>query len=370
VTGSQPVVLVVTPRYLPERGGVESHVQQVVRRLQTDFHVRILTTDNGVGLPGEETMDGVPVSRVRARPRGRDWRFAPAVFRRVTDADVDLVHCQGVHTFVPVLAMAAARRTRTPYLVSFHTGGHSSRARSRIRGVQWRLLRPLLAGASRLVCVADFERTHFARVLGLPLDRFVVIPNGGELPPPPEVAGGRTVAHRVISVGRLERYKGHHRLVQAMPEVIREVPDAELVIVGSGPYEAALREEIRRRGLEGVVTITSVPAADRAAMAELVASAAVFALLSDYEAHPLAVMEAVVMGKPAVVSDTSGLAEIAARGLAQAVPQGAGATAVAAALIGQLRDPQPPPGVVAVPTWDDAAAALGEVYRAAVVPRS
>lgn len=370
MTTRRPVILAVTPRYLPDKGGIESHVQQVVSRLRSDFDVRILTTDNGIGLPADEVIDGVLVSRVPAHPRGRDWRFAPAVFRRVIDARVDLVHCQGVHTFVPILAMAAAQRTRTPYVVSLHTGGHSSRARTRMRAVQWRLLRPLLAGAHRVICVAEFERTYFARVLALPLDRFIVIPNGGELPAPRDITAAKTLAHRVISVGRLERYKGHHRLVRAMPKVIEQVPDAELVIVGSGPYEATLREEIRRQGVEAAVTITSVPAEDRSTMADLLASATVFALLSDYEAHPLAVMEAVVMGKPAVVADTSGLAELAARGLAEAVPNDADAATVAAAIARQLRDPQPPSGAVAVATWTDAAAAVGEVYREALACRS
>jgi glycosyltransferase involved in cell wall biosynthesis len=368
VTPSRPRVLTVTARYLPEAGGVESHVHQVLSRLRHEFDVSVLTTDNGLGLPPEELVDDVSVTRVPARPRGRDWRFAPGVVRRLRAADTDLVHCQGVNTFVPVLAMLAARRAGTPYLVSFHTGGHSSRLRNRIRGVQWRVLRPLLAGAERLVCVADFERRHFARVLRLPADRFVVIPNGGELPRPREglVLSG---APRVISVGRLERYKGHHRLIRAMPLVRSQLPDADLVVVGSGPYEVALREMVRRHGLQDAVTITSVPPADRGAMADLLAGATVFALLSEYEAHPLAVMEAVAMGKPAVVTDTSGLGELADRGLAHRVPADADDEEVAAALVAQLRDPQPPPGPVEVFTWDDTAQAVAAAYREVLARR-
>jgi glycosyltransferase involved in cell wall biosynthesis len=363
VTAIRPRVLTVTPRYLPETGGVESHVQQLLSRLGTEFDVSVLTTDNGLGLPAEETVDGVRVIRVRAYPWGWDWRFAPGVLRRVRAAGADLVHCQGVHTFVAIFAMLAARWTGTPYLVSFHTGGHSSRSRRRMRDVQWRTIRPLLAGAARLVCVADFERAYFARVLRLPLDRFVIIPNGGELPPPRDAAGSPTVAHRIISVGRLERYKGHHRLIRAMPLVRAQLPDAELVIVGGGPQEAALRKEIRQRRLEDAVTIITVPPADRGAMADVLASAAVFALLSQYEAHPVAVMEAVAMGKPAVVTNTSGLAELADRGLAHRIPLDADDAGVARALVEQLRAPRPPAGSVQLHTWDDTAAEVAEVYR-------
>jgi glycosyltransferase involved in cell wall biosynthesis len=344
-------------------GGIESHVQQVLRRIRDRFDVSVLTTDNGVGLPARTVLDDVPVRRVPAYPRRRDWRFAPGVLTEVRTARPDVVHCQGVHTFVPVLAMLAARRAGTPYLLSFHTGGHSSRVRSRIREAQWRVLRPLLSRAERLLCVADFEREYFARVLRLPLERFVVVPNGGELPTPRAASGGTDGVHRVVSVGRLERYKGHHRLISAMPLVREQVPDAELVIVGAGPREEALREQVKRHGLDGVVTITSIPPADRGAMADLLATATVFSLLSDYEAHPLAVMEAIALGKPAVVTATSGLAELAERGLAHPVPLAADDATVAAALIDQLREPRPPSGTLTVPTWDDTASAIARIYE-------
>jgi glycosyltransferase involved in cell wall biosynthesis len=362
---TKPRVLTVTPRYLPEMGGVESHVQQVMTRLADEYEFSLVTSDNGLGLAPREVLDGVPVLRVPAYPRGRDWRFAPGVATAVRAASADLLHVQGVHTFVSVLAMAAARLRGLPYVVTFHTGGHSSQARNRIRGAQWRVIAPLLRGARTLVCVAEFERDFFSSVLRLPADRFVVIRNGGELPPAGDDATA-VVPHRIISVGRLERYKGQHRLIAAMPLVREQVPDAELVLVGAGPNESALREEIGRRGLQDVVTITAVPPADRAAMGDLVGSAGIFALMSEYEAHPLAVMEAVALGKPAVVADSSGLGELARKGLAHAVPLDADDAAVAAALVRQLLDPQPPAGPVETSTWDSTAAGVAAVYREAL----
>jgi glycosyltransferase involved in cell wall biosynthesis len=44
-----------------------------------------------------------------------------------------------------------------------------------------------------------------------------------------------------VSCGRLERYKGHHRVIEALPLVQQTVPDATLHILGSGPYEKELR---------------------------------------------------------------------------------------------------------------------------------
>jgi glycosyltransferase involved in cell wall biosynthesis len=97
-------------------------------------------------------------------------------------------------------------------------------------------------------------------------------------------------------------------------------------------------------------------------MARLLNNAALVALLSDYEAHPIAVLEAVALGRPVLVTRTSGLAELAARGLAQAIPLDSTTAQVAAAIIGQLDAPMRP-ATVTLPTWDDCAAQLLDLYR-------
>ena len=54
-------------------------------------------------------------------------------------------------------------------------------------------------------------------------------------------------------------------------------------------------------------------------MGKLVADADVFCLLSEYEAHPVAVMEALGAGTKALVADTSGLSELGRAGLATTI---------------------------------------------------
>ncbi|MBE3558220.1 MAG: glycosyltransferase family 4 protein, partial [Ktedonobacteraceae bacterium] len=260
---------------------------------------------------------------VPAWPAERDYYIAPEVHSIVERGKWDLVHCQGCHTFVPPLAMLAARKAGIPYVVTFHTGGHSSRARNSIRGIQWRLLRPLFAHAARLIGVSRFEANYFCNLLRLPARQFAVIPNGAALPELPAYAregaepGTRSL---IISVGRLERYKGHQRLIAALPRLRERRPDAHLLILGSGPYEAELRKLAQAVGVAEHVTIRSVPAGDRRAMAEILSQASLVALLSEYEAHPIAVMEALALRRPVLVADTSGLHELAEQKLVSAIP--------------------------------------------------
>ena len=100
-------------------------------------------------------------------------------------------------------------------------------------------------------------------------------------------------------------------------------------------------------------------------MAEEVSQAALVVLLSEYETHPIAVLEAIALGRPALVAATSGLNEIADRGLAQAIPLDSTPRQIAEAVLDQLRQPHVPPPFK-LPTWDDCATELFTLYQQVV----
>jgi glycogen synthase len=358
-------VLMVTPCFLPEVGGVERHVQEVARRLgASGCEITVLTTDRSRRLPPRETLDGFEVRRVRAWPKQSDLHLSPALGRRIAEDRWDVVHVQSYHTLVAPHAMWAATRRGLPFVLTFHGGGHSSRTRQLLRGTQRAALRPLLSRARRLVAVAEFEVDLYGDELGLPRDRFVVIPNGADLPKPvtlPLADDGILIA----SVGRLERYKGHQRAIAALPHLLQHEPGARLWIAGSGPYEGRLRRVAERCGVADRVEIRAVPAGNREQMAAALARVSLVVLLSEFETHPIAALEARALDLPLVVADTSGLHELAARGEAYAVPLSASPREVAAAMLRQLRDPI----AASAPhlfTWDDCASELQTLYRTVV----
>ncbi len=355
-------VLMVTPRYFPHMGGVENHVYQVARRLaHAGTEVTVLTTDPTQQLKAEEEMAGVRIRRVRAWPAERDFYFAPQIAQIIRQGGWDLVHLQSYHTLVAPMAMYAAWRARIPYIVTFHGGGHSQDWRNHMRGLQQRLLRPLLAGAQRLVAVANFEVNYYGRRLGLTPERFVLIPNGCDLAPS-NLPAATTPGTLLMSVGRLERYKGHHRMIAAMPYILAHYPDARLRIVGEGPYKGELIMQAEQLGLADRIEIGGIPATDRSQMAATLASASLVTLLSNYETHPIAALEALALKRPVLVADTSGLRELAERGLARAVPLTSTPQAIAAAVVEQLHQPLIPANLE-LPTWDDCARELLLLYR-------
>lgn len=364
----RPRVLQVVQRFFPELGGTETHVAEVGRRLaeRSDLDLTVLATDRSGRLPRREVKDGYEVLRRRSYPRTSDLYLSPGIVDVIRHGGWDLVHFQGVHTLVPPVGMLSALSARRPYVLSFHSGGHSSPVRTSLRDAQWKALTPLLRRADRLVAVSRFERGHFSRVTGIPADRFAVIGNGGALPDVP--ADVLPVPGRILTSGRLEEYKGHHLAVAALPDVRRSVPDAHLVVLGTGAYEAELRALADRLGVAAHVQFRALDPAERGAMARELASASVMAALSRYEAHPVAIMEAVTLGLPVVGLDVAGTGDLVEDGLVRGLAPDAGTATVAAALTEELqrvgaRGPRPhTPTAVALPTWESSAEALAGVY--------
>jgi glycosyltransferase involved in cell wall biosynthesis len=356
-------ILVVTPRYLPLLGGTEVHTRETSVRIASAGHqVTVLTADAGEGLAAEECRDGVHVVRVPAWPRQRDYYLAPQLTRVIQSDDWDLIHVQGVHTLFPPLAMWSAARRRIPFVLSFHSGGSSSRLRTRLRGVHYAALRSLLARAHRLICVSQFEAEFFRRRLRLPPNRFVVIPNGADLSETPNDLTGTSSVPLITSVGRLEKYKGHHRVIEALPYVRARRPEARLRILGQGPYEPQLRRLADRLNVASYVEIGALPPSDRSAIAGVLAESSVVVLLSDYESQGIAAHEAVQLKRPLLVANSSALHELAERGLAREVSPKSSPSQIADAILDQLDRPLIPAGVN-LPTWDECADLLLNLYQ-------
>ena len=346
-------ILQVSARYIPFVGGTEIHTAQVSKNLVGRGHqVTVASTQVGDSLPPEDKIDGVSVVRVPAWPWPPDFYVAPGL-ADVVDGDWDLVHVQGYHTAVAPIALRAAFARGIPTALTFHSGGHSSSFRNRLRPLQIRALRPLLRNVDLLIGVSGFEARLFTRWLGQLDHPIRIVPNGvstlEDAPstgpsaqreedravardrsgaPSPSVDGkpaaGRPGDRRtIISIGRLVRYKGHHRIIRALPHVLATHPEVHLLILGTGPYEDRLRSLVSKLGLDGHVTFDHIPSHERHRLVQLLKDASMAVLLSDYESHGMAAHEALSVGLRLIVLDRTALSDLAAAGLAGAVPPGA-----------------------------------------------
>lgn len=360
-------ISLVCARFPPLIGGTEAHVFELSRRLAERGHdVRVLTTVLERDLVGVGIEHGVQVERMLARPRGSDLYYSSALRRRLADDDADVMHVQGYHTLVAPMAMWAATNSNTPYIVTFHSGGHSSPIRRGVRPIQHRILRRWMVGADGLIGVSAFESDFFRQRLRLPPSAIETIPNGVA----PEFSfvdrsqRASNATHTIVSFGRLEEYKGHDKVIRAFAQRHRSLPDARLRLVGNGSQRdtfAALADEL---GVGDLVDITSVPYGNRDGLADELRQADLVVLMSSYESQGIAGFEALATGARLIVADGSALTELSTFPGVEVVPQHGGDDL--ADMITLQLDRSPITVAPDLPTWDGTTDRVEAMYRRVV----
>jgi glycosyltransferase involved in cell wall biosynthesis len=300
---AQPIAI-VSPRYAPDIGGVERHVERLARGLVArGATVEVLTTDPTGRLAPRALRDGVVVRRFPTVGGDATYFVSPWLARWLLErADrYALVHAHGYHTLVPLSAALGARHHRVPLVVTphYHATGHTP-----FRALLHRPYRPVAArvlrAARAVIAVSEAERGWLERDFGaLPLH---VLPNGVELPAPgvePALPSGRVAGEvTLLAVGRLERYKGVEGIVTALPFL---PPEVRLTVIGRGPAQGWILEMGRRNAVSDRVRLLGhVPAGTLAAW---YGSADLFVTLSREEAFGMTVLEAAAAGAPVLASD-------------------------------------------------------------------
>jgi glycosyltransferase involved in cell wall biosynthesis len=299
-------------------GGSERHLLTLLPALaERGVDVRFLGLDDTSRAPDPfyEALS-VPFERLPA-PRDLDPRLAGRVRRATRRAD--LVHTHLVHA--DVYGAIGAR-----VLVSTKHNDDPFRAGA-FRYVE----RALAHRASRIIAITDALARFQVERVGLPREKVEVIHYGmDELP----AAWGANPADDVprdapllLAVCRLEPQKGIDVAIHAL----REIPKAQLVVLGEGPQRAELEQL----------------ADDRVHLLGRVPDVAAWLRRADVLVHPvrwegfgLALLEAMLASLPVVASRVSSIPEIVVDDETGLLVEPDDAAALAAALNRVLEDPQ------------------------------
>ena len=110
----------------------------------------------------------------------------------------------------------------------------------------------------------------------------------------------------VGTVSILRRKKGHHILLDAIPEILKEVPEAVFVFAGNGPQEENILNKIKALELEGKVFMLGL----RHDIPDILRSIDLFVLPTLQEALGTSFIEAMAMEKPVIGTDVGGVGEV------------------------------------------------------------
>lgn len=304
-------ILHVVPTYFPARryGGPIVSVHGLCRALVARGHeVHVFTTnvdgagtlDVPVGTPVD--VDGVQV-RYFPSPQPRLY-WSPAMRRalKAHTAAFDVVHTHAVYLWPGVAAARAARAADVPYVISPRgmLVPELIARKSRMAKTLWLRLfeRRAFAHASAVHFTSALELED-ARRVGLSLPSPIVIPNGVDLPPRPDVPREERM---LLFLGRVNWKKGLERVIEALPRL-----RARLVVAGND--EEGLTPRLQALASSAGADVSFAGPVYGAEKDALLARAALFVLLSASENFGNAVLEALAMETPVVLSEGVGLAD-------------------------------------------------------------
>jgi glycosyltransferase involved in cell wall biosynthesis len=137
-------------------------------------------------------------------------------------------------------------------------------------------------------------------------------------------------------VGSLYPVKGHRFLLEAMQEIIRQWPKAQLLVIGRGELEVSLKEQVEQLAIGANVHFLGM----RQDVPRLLSLLDVCILPSLSEGLSLALLEAMASGKPVVATRVGGNPELIDHGRTGFLVQPEDARDLAANLLKLLNDPE------------------------------
>lgn len=339
-------IVQVVPRYPPRTGGVETHVKEVSERLVERGHeVVVVTADDGDDVETREARGGVKVIRHASFAPSGAFHVSPGILRTLRRYETDVLHAHNYHSLPVLFATIGAGDARFVVTPHYHAGSASS-----FRDWLLSLYRPVggsaLRQADEVVAVSDWEREQLRDNFGIDA---TVIPNGIDVERFRDVVPRQEGKPYLLTVGRLEKYKGIQHVIRALPDLL----EYDLLIAGSGPYQKELEQIAIQQGVEDRVRFLGY--VDDDDLPSLYAGADAYVTMSEFESFGITVGEALAAGTPVVVRDGGALSEWAKRDDCFAAPPDRLEDAVRE-VVGKE------PSQEALPRWSDLVDSLLDCY--------
>jgi len=260
--------------------------------------------------PGGELARRAPAEGINVwkLPVRGEWD-ALAAWRLGTIAhEMDILHAHTSHTHTVAL-MAVRIGTMRPVVVHRRVDFEPGRGLF----TRWKYRAP-----DRFIAISDAV-AQIIKAAGVPESKIRVVYSGIE---PKEIEAAPRVDLRhelglgreaviVGNIAQLVDHKGHRYLIDAMPELLKAIPEAHLVIVGSGPLENDLRAQIQNVGLAERIHLLGY----RNDANGLLKSFDLFVMPSHLEGMGTVVLDAFAASIPVVAASAGGLAEIVMDGV-------------------------------------------------------
>lgn len=285
-----------------ELGGGQRHVLDLVEGLKNQYEVEVATGEEGFLADAARNL-GVTVhivpNLVQPISPLSDFRAVVELSRLIDRTRPGLVH---THTSkAGTVGRMAARWSGVPCLFTAHTWCFAEGT-----SWKWKLIgipceKLVARWSSAIVNVSEANRQLALQNHIAPGEKLLTIHNGIS-DSPHRANPGSTTVPRIVMVARFAPQKAQADLLRAILGIEQPL---KVTFVGDGPMRAAHEELARGMGLRDRIEYLG----ERLDIPEILASAHIFALPTNWEGFPLSILEGMRAGLPVVASNVGGNSE-------------------------------------------------------------
>ena len=341
-------ILCVTNDFGPRAGGIETFIIGLIERLPKGSVIVYTSAQDKSEPYDQQWLDGYGVEVIR--DKARILLPTPGVAYCVSA----LIKDRGIKTAffgaaAPLGLLAPVLRRAGVMKIIALTHGHEVWW-SKVWPFTW-AMKSIARNVDHLTYLGEFTRQAISRTInstaqsamvkiapGIDTEHFAPTDSSeltSEL--------GLTDKKVIVSVGRLVHRKGQDVLIEAMPHLLKEIPDAHLVLIGEGPYRGYLETRVKNLGIDSKVTfigrITYVDLPRYICLGEVFVMPSRSRLAGlEVEGLGIVYLEASACGLPVIAGNSGGAPDAVVQGVTGLVVNGKDQHAVAMSIATLLND--------------------------------
>ncbi|MEM3871419.1 MAG: glycosyltransferase family 4 protein [Nitrososphaeria archaeon] len=297
-------------------GGVHKVIREIAKNLSIKGHEVIVLQANPLNLPEEEIYEGFKIIRVRSILGNRFYGLSLSLYfylkNHLTELNPDIIHVHGYHTLFSheaIFILKVMLNVQKPIVFSPHYGTHGSFVGEYLACVYKVIGRRCFQLSDRIICASQFEGKTVAKDFGISSQKIVIIPHGvNQIEIPNRLRNKNRDFISLLYAGYLLRKKGVQFILKALQQLKYTYQRRVILsIIGNGNYKKELIKLAKKLKIED--SIYWYPFLNTKELNEKIKGADIFLLLSESENYGIIVAEALALGIPCIVADTTALSE-------------------------------------------------------------
>ena len=305
-------IVMVSRNFVYPLGGFEEYIYHLIKKLsEQGLSMELLTTTmlSNTNNYYEGNINGVRLKRYPVTVKLFGYCYSKQLGKALKESRYDIIHAQGWGNYAIDAALKDAWKKKKPLVVTPHGFFHEAERVKKLKSLYNKLLTRRLLSYAHFTAITKAQAEQL-RYMGA--EYIHIIPEGivvrkfeQRFPRPTEYA---PQSKRIIlGVGRISGYKGFDQLIEALKRVLKETPEAHLIIVGQdwGARES-LEKLSRSQAIDDHITFTGRISGEK--LIALYQAADVYVNSSRHEGFGITILEAMACGTP-VISTKTGVAQ-------------------------------------------------------------